>query len=42
MEDMESGDKLGVEVRQPEEEDNKDGIFSPVRIPGEEDPAQTV
>lgn len=39
VEDMESGDKLGVEVCQPEEEDDKDGIFSPVRIPGEEDPA---
>ncbi|XP_035522955.1 sodium/potassium/calcium exchanger 3 [Morone saxatilis] len=33
--DAESGDKPGVEVCQPEEEeDDEDGIFSPVRIPG--------
>ncbi|XP_041807766.1 sodium/potassium/calcium exchanger 3 [Chelmon rostratus] len=33
--DAESGDKMGVEVCQPEEEeDDEDGIFSPVRIPG--------
>ncbi len=35
--DAESGDKPGVEVCQPEEEDDDDGIFSPVRIPGEEE-----
>lgn len=40
--DAESGDKTGVEVCQPEEEeDDEDGIFSPVRIPGEEDPSLT-
>lgn len=38
MGDVESGDKLGVEVCQPEEDE--DGIFSPVRIPGEEDQHQ--
>lgn len=39
MGDAESGDKPGVEVCQPEEEeDNEDRIFSPVRIPGDEDP----
>ncbi|XP_070699187.1 sodium/potassium/calcium exchanger 3 [Pempheris klunzingeri] len=33
--DTESGDKPGVEVCQPEEEDDdEDGMFSPVRIPG--------
>ncbi|XP_018546835.1 sodium/potassium/calcium exchanger 3 isoform X2 [Lates calcarifer] len=33
--DAESGDKPGVEVCQPEEEEgDEDGIFSPVRIPG--------
>ncbi|XP_070839316.1 sodium/potassium/calcium exchanger 3-like [Chaetodon trifascialis] len=33
--DRETGDKLGVEACQPEEEeDDEDGIFSPVRIPG--------
>nr|XP_046266818.1 sodium/potassium/calcium exchanger 3 isoform X2 [Scatophagus argus] len=33
--DAESGDKPGVEVcQQGEEEDDEDGIFSPVRIPG--------
>ncbi|XP_053187447.1 sodium/potassium/calcium exchanger 3-like [Scomber japonicus] len=33
--DVESGDKLGAESCQPEEEDDdEDGIFSPVRIPG--------
>ncbi|XP_070773158.1 sodium/potassium/calcium exchanger 3-like [Enoplosus armatus] len=33
--DTESGDKPGVEVCQPEEEeDDEDGIFSPLRIPG--------
>ncbi|KAM9348460.1 sodium/potassium/calcium exchanger 3 [Symphorus nematophorus] len=33
--DAESGDKPGAEVSQPEEEeDDEDGIFSPVRIPG--------
>ncbi|XP_044226844.1 sodium/potassium/calcium exchanger 3 [Thunnus albacares] len=33
--DAESGDKPGVELSQPEEEeDDEDGIFSPVRIPG--------
>ncbi|XP_076606823.1 sodium/potassium/calcium exchanger 3-like isoform X2 [Chaetodon auriga] len=33
--DTETGDKLGVEASQPEEEeDDEDGIFSPVRIPG--------
>ena len=38
--DAESGDKPGAELCQPEEEeDDEDGIFSPVRIPGEEDPA---
>lgn len=40
--DTESGDKLGLEVCQPEEEDDGDTIFSPVRIPGEEDPALSV
>ncbi len=36
MGDAESGEKPGVEVCQPEEEeDDEDGIFSPVRIPGE-------
>ncbi|KAM4544590.1 sodium/potassium/calcium exchanger 3-like isoform 2-T2 [Odontesthes bonariensis] len=35
LKDAESGDKPGVEVCQPdEEEDDEDGIFSPVRIPG--------
>uniref|UniRef100_A0A8C4D943 Sodium/calcium exchanger membrane region domain-containing protein n=1 Tax=Dicentrarchus labrax TaxID=13489 RepID=A0A8C4D943_DICLA len=33
--DADSGDKPGVEVCQPEEEDDEDGIFSPVRIPGD-------
>lgn len=38
--DAESGDKPGGEACQPEEEeDDEDGIFSPVRIPGEEEPA---
>lgn len=39
--DVESGDKPGAESCQPEEEedDDEDGIFSPVHIPGEEDPA---
>ncbi|KAK2828545.1 hypothetical protein Q5P01_019579 [Channa striata] len=33
--DAESGDKPGVEICQPEEEDDdEDGIFSPIRIPG--------
>ncbi|KAK1882560.1 Sodium/potassium/calcium exchanger 3 [Dissostichus eleginoides] len=32
--DAESGEKPGVEVCQTEEEDEEDGIFSPVRIPG--------
>ncbi|XP_022067961.1 sodium/potassium/calcium exchanger 3-like isoform X1 [Acanthochromis polyacanthus] len=33
--DLESGDKPGTDVCQPEEEeDDEDGIFSPVRIPG--------
>lgn len=40
--DAESRDKPGVEVCQQEgEEDDEDGIFSPVRIPGEEDPLLT-
>ncbi|TKS83959.1 Sodium/potassium/calcium exchanger 3 [Collichthys lucidus] len=34
MGDVESGDTLAVEVCQPEEEEDEDGIFSPVRIPG--------
>ncbi|XP_026183575.1 sodium/potassium/calcium exchanger 3 isoform X1 [Mastacembelus armatus] len=35
IEDTESGDKTGVEVCQPEEEEeDDDGIFSPIRIPG--------
>lgn len=37
MGDAEAGDKPGAEVSQPEEEeDDEDGIFSPVRIPGED------
>lgn len=40
MGDVESGDKPGIEVCQPEEEEEEDGIFSPVRIPGEEDQQQ--
>lgn len=35
MGETESGDKPGAEVCQPEEEeDDEDGIFSPIRIPG--------
>ncbi|TKS83944.1 Sodium/potassium/calcium exchanger 3 [Collichthys lucidus] len=34
MGDIESGNTLAVEVCQPEEEEDEDGIFSPVRIPG--------
>lgn len=35
--DVESGDKPGNEACHPEEEDDEDGIFSPVRIPGDKD-----
>lgn len=35
MGDTESGDKAGAEVCQrEEEEDDEDGIFSPIHIPG--------
>lgn len=37
--EAESVEKPGMEVSQPEEEEEnpEDGIFSPVRIPGEDD-----
>ncbi|KAM9331977.1 sodium/potassium/calcium exchanger 3 [Pholidichthys leucotaenia] len=33
MGDVESGDKPGAEVSQPEEEDDEDGAFNPMRFP---------
>lgn len=39
--DQEMGDKSGDGVCQQEEDDDEDGIFSPVRIPSEGNPTLT-
>lgn len=35
IKDEESGNKPGVEVSQPEDEEDEDGYFNPMRMPGE-------